>query len=190
LETFLSQHGITDGFAARRFGSPCGNKSFSGKGLQNPSHLREASVVQSLRQCGPTAAMQRFAAFVSPPRTTMAERKYTHGLSTRDEQGVTVVDIGDMEIWDGADLSLLRDTLAILIQRERCKAIAVDMATVKFVPSGFFGMLFDWFEQGVSVRLIAPQPRVMNMLWFKRFFIWEKDNRYRHRTGSGRVVTQ
>ena len=109
----------------------------------------------------------------------MAERKYTHGLSTRDEQGVTVVDIGDMEIWDGADLSLLRDTLAILIQRERCKAIAVDMATVKFVPSGFFGMLFDWFEQGVSVRLIAPQPRVMNMLWFRRFFIWETEDRYR-----------
>jgi len=109
----------------------------------------------------------------------MAERKYTHGLSTRDDQGVTVVDIGDMEIWDGADLSLLRDTLAVLIQRERCKSIAVDMATVKFVPSGFFGMLFDWFEQGVSVRLISPQPRVMNMLWFKRFFIWEKDNRYR-----------
>ena len=123
--------------------------------------------------------MQRFAAFDSPPGTTMAERKYTHGLSTRDEQGVTVVDIGNMEIWDGADLSLLRDTLAVLIQRERCKSIAVDMATVKFVPSGFFGMLFDWFEQGISVRLFAPQPRVMNMLWFKRFFIWEKDNRYR-----------
>jgi hypothetical protein len=123
--------------------------------------------------------MQRIAAFVSPPRTTMAERKYTHGLSTRDDQGVTVVDIGNMEIWDGADLSLLRDTLAVLIQRERCKAIAVDMATVKFVPSGFFGMLFDWFEQGISVRLFAPQPRVMNMLWFKRFFIWEKDDRYR-----------
>jgi hypothetical protein len=113
------------------------------------------------------------------PRTTMAERKYTHGLSTRDEHGVTVVDIGDMEIWDGADLSLLRDTLAVLIHRERCKSIAVDMATVKFVPSGFFGMLFDWFEQGVAVRLINPQPRVMNMLWFKRFFIWEKDDRYR-----------
>jgi hypothetical protein len=84
-----------------------------------------------------------------------------------------------MEIWDGADLSLLRDTLATLIQRDRCRSVGVDMANVKFVPSGFFGMLFDWFEQGISVRLFAPQERVQNMLWFRRFFDWERDDTYR-----------
>jgi hypothetical protein len=119
----------------------------------------------------------------------MAERKYTHGLSTRKEHGVTVVDIGDMEIWDGADLSLLRDTLASLIQRDRCRAIGVDMRTVKFVPSGFFGMLFDWFEQGVTVRVYGPQERVQNMLWFRRFFAWEREACYRLKD-SAAVVEQ
>lgn len=109
----------------------------------------------------------------------MAERKYTHGLSTRQEHGSTVVDIGDMEIWDGADLSLLRDTLTVLIQRERCRSVGIDMRTVKFVPSGFFGMLFDWFEQGIAVRVFDPQPRVQNMLWFRRFFTWESGDCYR-----------
>ncbi|MBX3444673.1 MAG: hypothetical protein KF774_19900 [Planctomyces sp.] len=114
----------------------------------------------------------------------MAERKYTHGLSTRQEHGVTVVSIGDMEIWDGADLSLLRDTLTQLIQRDRCRSIAIDMSTVQFVPSGFFGMLFDWFEQGVSVRLMSPRGRVRNMLWFKRFFVGDRAESYRLRDAA------
>jgi hypothetical protein len=152
--------------------------------LQNVPHFREAGVVQSLRLGGADANCSEMRRADSPLGTTMAERKYTHGLTTRDEHGVTVVDIGDMEIWDGADLSLLRDTLAVLIQRQRCKSIAVNMATVKFVPSGFFGMLFDWFEQGVAVRLISPQERVMNMLWFKRFFVWERDDRFRLKDSS------
>ncbi|REJ72830.1 MAG: hypothetical protein DWQ34_10390 [Planctomycetota bacterium] len=100
----------------------------------------------------------------------MAERKNTHGLSLTTHSNRTIVDIGDMEIWDGADLSLIRDTLTRLIEKERRKSVAIQMRSVKYVPSGFFGMLYDYFEQGVSIRLIRPQPRIANMLWFKRFF--------------------
>jgi len=100
----------------------------------------------------------------------MAERKYTHGLRVYSLSGWQIIDIGDMEIWDGADLSLLRDALVVLIRREKHSGIGVDMRTVKYVPSGFFGMLYDWYEAGIGVRLLAPQARVMNMLWFKQFF--------------------
>jgi len=31
-------------------------------------------------------------------------------------------------------------------------------------------MLFDWFDRGVEVTLYSPQPNVMNMLWFRKFF--------------------
>ena len=105
----------------------------------------------------------------------MAERKNTHGLTISNQPNGMLVDIGDMEIWDGADLSLIRDTLTQLILKERRRAIAIQMRTVKYVPSGFFGMLYDWFEQGVSVWLVEPQPRVANMLWFQRFFQAEAD---------------
>lgn len=108
----------------------------------------------------------------------MAERKYTHGLRVYSSSGWQIIDIGDMEIWDGADLSLLRDALVVLIKREKHSGIGVDMRTVKYVPSGFFGMLYDWYEAGIGVRLIAPQDRVMNMLWFRQFFRPVGDDMY------------
>lgn len=109
----------------------------------------------------------------------MAERKNTHGLNLSSVRGITVVDIGDMEIWDGADLSLVRDTLAILIDRRRRRTVGVQMKHVKYVPSGFFGMLYDWFEAGVTVYLVEPQERVENMLWFQRFFTLERPGLWR-----------
>lgn len=105
----------------------------------------------------------------------MAERKHTHGLTVSNRNGCTVIGIGSMEIWDGADLSLIRDTLTGVVVRQRQRSIGIDMSSVKYVPSGFFGMLFDWFEEGIKVRLFSPQPRVANMLWFKRFFEAENE---------------
>lgn len=109
----------------------------------------------------------------------MADRKYTHGLTVFVSSEGTVLDIGDMEIWDGADLSLIRDTLFRLILQEGSEAVAVDMHAVQYVPSGFFGMLFDWMERGVTVRLINPRERVRQMLWFRRFFLQESETTFR-----------
>jgi len=114
----------------------------------------------------------------------MAERKNTHGLMLQTVQGVTIVDIGDMEIWDGADLSLIRDTLTNLVKKDRCRSIGIQMQCVKYIPSGFFGMLYDWFEQGISVRLYDPQPRVANMLWFRKFFVPQTEECYLLHTGE------
>lgn len=114
----------------------------------------------------------------------MAERKNTHGLRLTNVRGIAVVDIGDMEIWDGADLSLVRDTLTVLIARRRRRAVGIQMRHVKYVPGGFFGMLYDWFEAGVHVFLLRPQPRVERMLWFQRFFtqvrpgLWRLEDLY------------
>ncbi|MEM7812682.1 MAG: STAS domain-containing protein [Planctomycetota bacterium] len=86
-----------------------------------------------------------------------------------EANGITVLDLGEMDIWDGADLALIRDTLIRLITRENKRKIAVDMTHVKYVPSGFFGMLYDWTERGVSIFLYRPQPRIKVMLWFQHF---------------------
>lgn len=84
--------------------------------------------------------------------------------------GVTVLDLGDMEIWDGADMALLRESLTRLIKAEKRRSIGIDLTHVKYIPSGFFGMLFDWYETGVKIRLYSPQPNVLKMLWFNQFF--------------------
>jgi len=92
---------------------------------------------------------------------------------------VTVMDLGTMDIWDGADLALIRDTLVLLIQRDGRRKIGVDMAHVKYIPSGFFGMLFDWKERGVEMYLLDPQPNVRKMLWFRQFAERLMDNAWR-----------
>jgi len=84
--------------------------------------------------------------------------------------GVTVLDLGNMDIWDGADLALLRETLNRLVEDSQCRSVGIDMQYVKYIPSGFFGMLYDWHDQGVAIRLYSPQPNVANMLWFRQFF--------------------
>ncbi len=87
------------------------------------------------------------------------------------EDGTHLLHMGEMEIWDGADLSLLREGFTQLIERDGIRSIIVDMHFVKYIPSGFFGMLFDWHEKrGVWFALTLPQPNVQRMLWFQQFF--------------------
>lgn len=99
-------------------------------------------------------------------------------MSVYVREGVTVLDFGTMEIWDGADLSLLRETLTRLIDKEKCKSIGVELTSVKYIPSGFFGMLYDLYEKGIIVTLYSPQPNVAGMLWFKQFCQHTEDGRY------------
>ena len=98
-------------------------------------------------------------------------------IEVRDE--FHLLQLGEMEIWDGADLALLREGLFRLIQDEHCDAIAIDMRYVKYIPSGFFGMLFDWQEKcGTWFALTPPQPNVQRMLWFRQFFKLNSDGVY------------
>jgi len=121
--------------------------------------------------------------------TPMAKRNRLH---FHDWNGVKVIDLGTMEIWDGADLALLRETLTLLIDRQRHHSIGVNMAFVKYIPSGFFGLLFDWREKGVRVQLFNPQPHVQRMLWFTQFmqpvakgcFLMLADPKQPYQTGS------
>ncbi len=89
------------------------------------------------------------------------------------------VSLDDMEIWDGADLSLLRDILARLVNEDGYLSIGVDLAAVKYIPSGFFGMLFEWYESGIAIRLRSPQQHVAEMLWFRMFFLPESGDEWR-----------
>lgn len=87
------------------------------------------------------------------------------------DDGTHLLHMGEMEIWDGADLSLLREGFTQLIERDGVRSIIIDMHFVKYIPSGFFGMLFDWHEKrDVWFALTLPQPNVQRMLWFQQFF--------------------
>jgi len=102
-------------------------------------------------------------------KAKMSSRKKQR-LTVRIEEDLAIVALEDMEIWDGADLALLREALTNLIENDGFRAIGVDLSTVKYIPSGFFGMLFEWYEQGLQIRLYFPQQNVAQMLWFRMFF--------------------
>ncbi len=101
-----------------------------------------------------------------------------HRLTVRTKENLAIVALDDMEIWDGADLALLRETLTNLIENEGYRAIGVDLSAVKYIPSGFFGMLFEWYEQGLKVQLYCPQINVVQMLWFRMFFVSSEEGVY------------
>ncbi len=101
-----------------------------------------------------------------------------HRLTVRTEENLAIVALDDMEIWDGADLALLRETLTNLVENEGYRAIGVDLSPVKYIPSGFFGMLFEWYEQGLKVQLYCPQSNVVQMLWFRMFFVSTEEGVY------------
>jgi hypothetical protein len=92
-------------------------------------------------------------------------------IATRMSDGVTILDTGGVQIWDGADLCFLRDAIKQLIVEEKRRLIGLDLMHVKHLPTGFFGMLFDWHQKGISIRLYFSQPHVQNMRWFRQFFI-------------------
>lgn len=108
----------------------------------------------------------------------MSSRKKQR-LTVRTEEDFAIVALEDMEIWDGADLALLREALTNLIEQDGFRCIGVDLSSVKYIPSGFFGMLFEWYEQGLRIRLYYPQHNVAQMLWFRMFFTSEDAGAYK-----------
>jgi len=99
----------------------------------------------------------------------MAARVHVHGLSLRLEGDSVLVSVGRKQVWDGTDLSLFRDTVHRLIRDGR-RAIGVDLSGVQVLPSGFFGSLMEWSDEGVSISLRTPHARVQQLLWFREFF--------------------
>ena len=82
-----------------------------------------------------------------------------------------VLTLGKIEMWEGVELCMWRECLLQLNSRDRCKSVVIDMSHVKYLMSGFFGLLCDFQEaHGVQVTLTPPQPNVQKMLWFKTFF--------------------
>jgi len=100
------------------------------------------------------------------------------------DRGYPVLDLGTKEIWDGSDLCLLRDTLVDLSRagsggQGRCRAVGIEMKSVKGIPMGFFGMLHDLHvDLRIAVHLFSPQPNVCGMLWFRTFCESEGDGSF------------
>lgn len=108
----------------------------------------------------------------------MMNRKKRQRLTIHTEGSTATVGLDHIEIWDGADLALLREVLTELIHQESFRCIGVNLESVKYIPSGFFGMLYEWYEDGIGIILHSPQPNVEQMLWFRMFFAQNSDGTF------------
>ena len=108
----------------------------------------------------------------------MMNPKKRQRLNIQCDGLTAIVGLEHIEIWDGADLALLREVLSELIQKESYASIGVDLQSVKYIPSGFFGMLYEWYESGIKIQLRSPQPNVEQMLWFRMFFAAQPDGSF------------
>ena len=97
----------------------------------------------------------------------------------RQQGGVATVSLGERNIWDLADLRLLREISERLVHVRRCRDITVDMRSAQSLASGFFGLLHDLCKLGVKVTLLAPHRGVREMLWFRAFCEHVVDDCYR-----------
>ena len=149
-------------------------KVFSGKWLWELSGVAAAFGLPFAFPDVPSGRHQTFAGMTPPYEQGpdgMSTLRYFKRMKIEQQGDVLLLHIGEMDIWDGADLALLREGLTRLIENDRERAIVIDMRYVKYIPSGFFGMLFDWAEKrGVWFGLTPPQPNVQRMLWFRQFF--------------------
>jgi hypothetical protein len=106
----------------------------------------------------------------------MARCKFTSQRVRVLDDGCHVVRLDAGEIWENAELIAIRDTFLFLHQNVGISSMGVDLLGVKYLPSGFFGLLYDWHERGVSIHLYSPEQEIAKMLWYRQFFRPVRDN--------------
>lgn len=83
--------------------------------------------------------------------------------------GNPIVSLGAKDIWDGADLTFLREIFVYLYQQTSFRRFSIDLDSVQYLPTGFLGLLHDWHDMNVDIRLHSPHENVRNMIWFRQF---------------------
>lgn len=157
-----------------------GNAGASSRDMRDTDRILRELIQRSRQVLSPPAATAQPAPAALPKQ----KRRSTHSISIDTDMietqadGSHVVFMGDAEIWDGADLALLRETFVYLYHQAQSRSFGVDMSFVKYAPSGFFGMLYDWYQNGVEIRLYAPQQEIINMRWFQEYFSSTGDGTY------------
>jgi len=77
--------------------------------------------------------------------------------------------LNEAQIWTASDLCQLR---AVVEQRLTTgeDSVCIDLSRVTHLPSGFFGLLCHFRDQGINVSLYETRQSVCDLIWFQRFF--------------------
>lgn len=77
---------------------------------------------------------------------------------------VTVLGFGGQEILDQIDLAQCRQELLELLEQYGCRVLGFDLTGVRYVPSGFLGLLASFRRLGIEVHLYNPSDDVREVL--------------------------
>ena len=73
-----------------------------------------------------------------------------------------------MEILEHSESCLIRDWIDT---QPKDIHVTIDLDGVNHLPSGFFGMIYSYYETGVRFAFINLSDRLRNFLWIKRFIV-------------------
>lgn len=81
---------------------------------------------------------------------------------------LTVLGFGGREILDQIDLTLCQYQVIALVEQNRCKTLAFDLAGLRLIPSGMLGLLASLRRLNVEVHLYNPSPDIAEVLQVTR----------------------
>jgi anti-anti-sigma factor len=81
---------------------------------------------------------------------------------------LTVVGFGGAEILDQVDLVECRKEILDLLKQHESKVLAFDLSGVRYVPSGFLGLLASLKSMGIEVHLYNPSADVREVMAITR----------------------
>ena len=88
-----------------------------------------------------------------------------HDLLRVYETGpVSVLGFGGEEILDQIDLGECRTEILELLEQHNCRVLGFDLTGVRYVPSGFLGLLASFRRLGIEVHLYNPSDDVREVL--------------------------
>lgn len=81
---------------------------------------------------------------------------------------LTVVGFGGREILDQIDLTRCRAEIVALVEKNKCKTLAFDLAGVSLIPSGMLGLLASLRRMNIEVHLYNPSADIADVLQVTR----------------------
>ena len=77
--------------------------------------------------------------------------------------------LNESQIWTATDLYQLREAVHQRLTTGE-ESVCIDLSRVRHLPSGFFGLLCSFHDQGINVSLYETRQSICDLIWFQRFF--------------------
>jgi anti-sigma B factor antagonist len=77
---------------------------------------------------------------------------------------LTVIGFGKRDLPSDANIADCRDALIQLLHQNQCTGLAIDLTSVRTIPSGLLGVLASIHKLGIEVHLFNPSDDIREVI--------------------------